>query len=131
MIDKRACIWLMAAALAVLVGGFLFGRPFIKPYFPGYSVHKVHAIAYLLFGMATWRVPTKLVWFNRLGRFLLIIAINNFIDEYWGDPYTVNPIEYCMGVAALLSILPVRIWIKKYTPLKTGKWTNSKGSTYQ
>ncbi len=71
MIDKRACIWLLAAALVVLTGGFLFGRPFIKPLFDGYTVHKVHAIAYTLLGLAIWRVPTKMPWFNRLGRFLL------------------------------------------------------------
>jgi hypothetical protein len=127
MIDRRACIWLLAAALVVLTGGFLFGRPFIKPMFDSYTVHKVHAIAYVLIGLAIWRVPTKMPWFNRLGRFLVIIAINNFVDEFWGDPYTVHPIEYCMGAAALLSILPVRRWLK-HTPLKKGKWTNSRNS---
>lgn len=132
MIDKRACLWLLAAALVVLTAGFLFGRPVIKPLFPGYTVHKVHAVAYLLFGLAIWQVPTKLVWFNRLGRFLLIIAINNFVDEFWGDPYTVHPIEYCMGAAALLSILPVRRWLRKnidpLTKAIRAKWKSSKGS---
>jgi hypothetical protein len=126
MIDKRACIWLMGAALVVLTVGFLFGRAFIKPHFPGYTVHKVHAIAYLLIGAAVWIAPTKMVWFKRLGRLLVIIAINNFVDEFWGDPYSVHPVEYCLGAAALFSILPVRRWFKKYIPLKRGKWTSSK-----
>lgn len=126
MIDKRICIWLLAIGLIVLGGGFLFGRALI----PGYTVHKVHAITYLLMGFAIWRVPTKLVWFNRLGRFLLIIAINNFVDEFWGDPYVTHPVEYLMGVAALLSIFPVRRWLR-HTPLKREKWTNSRNSASQ
>jgi hypothetical protein len=117
MIDKKICIWFLVAGLAVITGGYLFGKILI----PGYTVHKAHAITYFLFGLAMWRVPTKLIWFNRIARFLIIIAINNIIDEFWGDPYSTQPIEYVLGVFAVLSIFPTRMWYKKQAGWKSSK----------
>lgn len=121
MIDKKVCIWFLAIGLIVITGGYLFGKAI-----PGYSVHKAHAITYLFLGLAMWRVPTKLVWFNRTARFLIIASINNIADEFLFDPYTIQPHEYVLGILAVLSIFPARIWAKKIRG-----WKSSKSSAFR
>lgn len=117
MIDKRICIWFLAIGLIVITSGYLVGKMLV----PGYSVHKAHAITYFFLGLAMWRVPTKLVWFNRIARFLIIAAINNIVDEFWGDPYSIQPVEYLLGLFAVLSIFPTRLWIKKFKGWKSSR----------
>lgn len=105
MIDKKACIWFQVIGLSVITGGYLFGKILI----PGYSVHKAHAITYFFLGLAMWLVPTKMLWFNRIARFMIIASFNNMLDEFFFDPYTTQPHEIILGILAVLSVFPTRV----------------------
>jgi uncharacterized phage infection (PIP) family protein YhgE len=105
MIDKaRTAIWVLAIGIFVIIEYYIFG----KDHIPGYNVHKARAITFIFFGLATWLIPTKAPMFNRLGRFFVIIAIGNFIDEFFLDPYSKEPIEFIIGGLAALTLLPCR-----------------------
>jgi hypothetical protein len=102
MIDKaRLAIWMLAIGIFVIIEYYIFG----KDHIPGYNVHKARAITFIFFGLATWLIPTKAPLFNRLGRFFVIISIGHFIDEFF--------IEFIIGGLALLTVFPVKKWLKR------------------
>lgn len=110
MIDKsRLAIWMLSIGILVIIEYYIFG----KDHIPGYNVHKARAITFIFFGLATWLIPTKAPLFNKLGRFFVIISIGNFIDEFFLDPYSKEPIEFIIGGIAALTILPYRKLLNK------------------
>lgn len=121
MIDKtKLAIWFLAIGIVVIIEYYIFGKNhlpewwiFANPLNPGYNVHKARAITFIFFGLATWLIPTKAPLFNRLGRFFVIIAIGNLIDEFILDPTSKEPIEFIIGGIAALTILPYRRLLNK------------------
>lgn len=110
MIDKaKLATWMLATGIVVIIEYYIFG----KDHIPGYNVHKARAITFIFFGLATWLIPTKAPLFNRFGRFFVIIAIGNFIDEFFMDPYSKDPIEFIIGGVAAFTILPCRKLLNK------------------
>jgi len=110
MIDRsRTATWMLAIGILVIIEYYIFG----KDHIPGYNVHKARAITFIFFGSATWLIPTKAPQFNRWGRFFVIIAIGNFIDEFFLDPYSKEPIEFIIGGLAALTLLPVKKFLNR------------------